>query len=80
MKYDEFLRQLEQLNEDTDSIDLYTSPDFQCDRTGEHLCADFGIRDCPDIERFNQIVSSLGEDARLTASLYEDNENFNMSM
>ena len=113
MKYDEFLRQLEQLNEDTDSIELYTSPDFQCDRTGgfptslcvnwdkgkawlqlnsfadtdgvdvahyEHLCADFGIRDCPDIERFNQIVSSLGEDARLTASLYEDNENFNMSM
>ena len=34
MTYDEFLHQLENLNEDTDAIDIYTSPDFQCDQTG----------------------------------------------
>ena len=86
MTYDEFLHQLENLNEDTDAIDIYTSPDFQCDQTGgfptslcvnwdkgkawlqlndnvntdgvdaakyEQLCADYGIRDCPDTNRFS---------------------------
>ena len=33
MTYDEFMHQLENLNEDTDAIDIYTSPDFQCDQT-----------------------------------------------
>ncbi len=113
MTYDEFLYKLEQLNEDTDAIDIYTSPDFQCYQTGgfptslcvnwdkvkawlqlndnanadgidiakyEQLCADYGIRDCPDIERFNQILSSLGDDARLTASLPEDGEDYNPTM
>ena len=113
MTYDEFLHQLENLNEDTDAIDIYTSPDFQCDQTGgfptslcvnwdkgkawlqlndnvktdvvdaakyEQLCADYGIRDCPDVERFNQILSSLGDDARLTASLPEDGENYTYTM
>ena len=113
MTYDEFLHQLENLNEDTDAIDIYTSPDFQCDQTGgfptslcvnwdkgkawlqlndnantdgvdvekyEKLCADYGIRDCPDVERFNQILSSLGDDARLTASLPEDGENYTFTM
>ncbi|MBR1483164.1 MAG: hypothetical protein IJ598_09395 [Ruminococcus sp.] len=113
MTYDEFLHQLENLNEDTDAIDIYTSPDFQCDQTGgfptslcvnwdkgkawlqlndnvnadgvdaakyEQFCADYGIRDCPDIERFNQILSSLGDDARLTASLPEDGENYTFTM
>ena len=113
MTYDEFMHQVETLNEDTDAIDIYTSPDFQCDQTGgfptsicvnwnkgkawlqlndnvntdgdvaakyEQLCADYGIRDCPDIERFNQILSSLGDDARLTASLPEDGENYTYTM
>lgn len=34
MNYDEFIHKLEQLNEDTDTIDIYTSPDFQCNQTG----------------------------------------------
>lgn len=46
----------------------------------EQLCAEYGIRDCPDIERFNQILSSLGDDARLAASLPEDGENYTFTM
>ena len=113
MTFDEFMHQLETLNEDTDAIDIYTSPDFQCDQTGgfptslcvnwdkgkawlqlndnvntdgvdaakyEQLCADYGIRDCPDTERFNQILSSLGDDARLTASLPDGGENYTFTM
>ena len=44
MSYDEFMHQLEQLNEDTDTIDIYTSPDFQCDQTGGYptsLCVNW---------------------------------------
>ena len=40
MNYAEFVRQLEQLNED----DVYVSPDFQCDRTGGYptsLCVNW---------------------------------------
>ena len=109
MNYAEFVRQLEQLNED----DVYVSPDFQCDRTGgyptslcvnwdkckawlqlndsidvdgvdiakyEQLCADFGIRDCFDTEQYNQILSSLGEDAVQSASLPEDEEDFSFNL
>ena len=112
MTYEEFTHRLERLNEDTDAIDIYTSPDFQCDHTGgyptslcvnwdkgkawlqlndnidpngadvakyEQHCADFGIRDCNSIEQFNQIVSSLGEDAKESATLYEDDEDFELS-
>ena len=46
MTYDEFLHQLETLNEDTDAIDIYTSPDFQCDQTGgfpTSLCEGQGL-------------------------------------
>ena len=46
----------------------------------EQLCADFGIVDCVDIEQFNQILSSLGEDAKLSASLPEDDEDFSLTM
>ena len=113
MTYDELLDQLEQINEDTDALDLYVSPDFQCTQTGgfptslcvnwdkgkawlqlndyvdkdgvdvayyEQLCADFGIRNCNDIEQFNQILSSLGEDARLTAYIPEEDEDFTLNM
>ena len=92
MNYAEFVQQLERLNDG----DVYVSPDFQCDRTGgyptsidadgvdvaeyEHLCAEFGIRDCFDTERYNQILSSLGEDAVQSASLPEDEEDFSFNL
>lgn len=44
MSYDEFMHQLEQLNEDSDIVDIYTSPDFQCDQTGGYptsLCVNW---------------------------------------
>ncbi len=105
MTYDEFMDKVENLNEDTDTIDIYSSPDFQCDQTGgfptmlcvnwdkgkawlqlneflvtkgmdlseyEQKCADFGIRNCNDIEDFNNILKSLGDDAEQTASLSEN--------
>ena len=109
MSIEEFQCQLKQLNEGMGLLDIYTSPDFQCDQTGgypamlcvnwdkgkawlqlnetintdgedltryEQLCADFGIRNCNDIEQYNQILSSLGEDAVSTASLPEEDEDF----
>lgn len=105
MTYDEFMDKIENLNEDTDAVDIYSSEDFQCNQTGgfptmlcvnwdkgkawlqlndflvtdgmdvskyEQRCADFGIRDCNDIEDFNNILKSLGDDAEQTASLSED--------
>lgn len=105
MTYDEFIDKVENLNEDTDAIDVYSSPDFQCEQTNgfptmlcvnwdkgkawlqlneflvtdkmdvselEQRCADFGIRDCNNIEDFNNILKSLGDDAERTASLSED--------
>lgn len=105
MTYDEFMDKVENLNEDTDAIDIYSSPDFQCDRTNgfptmlsvncdkgkvwlqlneflvtegmdvseyEQRCADFGIRNCNNIEDFNNILKYFGDDAEQTASLSED--------
>lgn len=46
----------------------------------EQLCADFGIRDCFDTEQYNQILSSLGEDAVQSASLSEDEEDFSFNL
>lgn len=105
MTYDEFIDKVETLNEDTDTIDIYSYPDFQCEQTCsfstmlcvnwdkgkawlqlneflitdgmdvseyEQRCADFGIRDCNDIEDFNNILKSLGDDAEQTTLLSED--------
>ena len=38
-------------------------------------CAEWGIRDCWDIEDYNGMVMSLGEDAMDNATMYEDGEN-----
>ena len=46
----------------------------------EKLCADFGIRDCLRTEQYNQILSLLGEDAVQSASLPEDDEDFDLNM
>ena len=46
----------------------------------EQLCAEFGIRDCFDTEQYNQILSSLGEDAVQSASLPEDEEDFSFNL
>ena len=113
MTYDEFMFQLEQLNEDSDIIDIYTSPDFQCDQTGgyptslcvnwdkgrawlqlneslitdvedvskyQRLCAEFGIRECNNIEDFNNILHSLGEDAEQSASFPYGDDEFSITM
>ncbi len=105
MTYDEFMDKIEELNEDTDAVDIYCSEDFQCDQTGgfptmlcvnwdkgkawlqlndflitdgidvsgsQQRCVDFGIRDCSDVEDFNNILKSLGEDAERTAYLPDD--------
>ncbi len=37
-------------------------------------CAEWGIRDCWDIEDYNAMVMSLGEDAMDNATIYEDEE------
>lgn len=37
-------------------------------------CADFGIRDCPDEEAFNNLLRELGEDAVQSAAIYSDDE------
>ena len=62
-----------QLNDsiDTDSVDVAEY---------EQLCAEFGIRDCFDTERYNQILSSLGEDAVQSASLPEEEEDFSFNL
>lgn len=111
MSYDEFMHQLELLNEDTDAIDIYTSLYFQCDQTGgyptllcvnwdkgkawlqlneslcydedvsgyQQLCAEFGIHDCNTVDDFNNILNSLGEDARQTAFL-PDEDDYTMTL
>ena len=40
----------------------------------EKRCVDFGIRDCNDVEDFNDILKSLGEDAVSSAYLPEDTD------
>ncbi len=40
----------------------------------EQGCADWGIRDCWDVEDYNAMVMSLGEDAMDNATIYEDEE------
>ena len=40
----------------------------------EQLCADWGIRDCWDVEDYNAMVMSLGEDAMDNATIYEDQD------
>ena len=40
----------------------------------EQLCADWGIRDCWDIEDYNAMVMSLGEDAMDNATIYSDED------
>lgn len=40
----------------------------------QQRCVDFGIRDCNDVEDFNNILKSLGEDAEQTAYLPEDSD------
>lgn len=105
MTYEEFLDKIEELNEDTDAVDIYCSEDFQCDQTGgfptmlcvnwnkgkawlqlndflitdgidvsdsQQRCVNFGIRDCNDVEDFNNILKSLGEDAVSSAYLSEE--------
>lgn len=44
----------------------------------EQMCADFGIRDCSDIEDFNSLLKELGEDAYTTAYIPEEDENEGM--
>lgn len=40
----------------------------------EQLCADWGIRDCWDVEDYNAMVMSLGEDAMDNATIYPDED------
>ena len=40
----------------------------------EKCCADFGIRQCTDIEQFNQLLHQLGDEAYENACLPEDDE------
>ena len=113
MTFDEFQKRLNKLNEGINLLDIYVSPDFQCDATGgyptslwvnwdkgkawlqlnesinldgddlsryEQLCADYGIRDCNDIEQYNQILSSLGKDAYSNAYLPDEDEDFSINM
>lgn len=35
----------------------------------DHMCADFGIRDCESIDDFNALLEELGEDAVQSATL-----------
>lgn len=37
-------------------------------------CADFGIRNCPDAEAFNDLLHELGEDAVQSAAIYSEDE------
>ena len=59
----------ESINLDGDDLSRY-----------EQLCADYGIRDCNDIEQYNQILSSLGEDAHSSAYLPDEDEDFSINM
>ena len=36
------------------------------------MCADWGIRDCPDWQMFNELLIELGEDAYQSAYLTPD--------
>ena len=45
----------------------------------KNCCAEFGVRECPDEEAFNQILKELGEEAVENASLYpEEDEGMTM--
>lgn len=107
----ELYDKIREITKDESELDIYTSPDFQCDQTGgfptslcvswehevawlklnefmigngqdvseyEQMCADFGIRDCSDIEDFNSLLKELGEDAYTTAYIPEEDENEGM--
>ena len=45
--------------------------DLSCARQG---CADFGIRDCPDVSAYNRLLEGLGQDAVDMAWLPEEPE------
>ncbi len=49
----------------TDGIDVSDS---------QQRCVNFGIRDCSDVEDFNNILKSLGEDAVSSAYLSEETD------
>lgn len=107
----ELYDKIREITKDESELDIYTSPDFQCDQTGgfptslcvswehevawlklkefmiedgqdvskyEQMCADFGIRDCSDIEDFNNLLKELGDDAYNTAYLPDENEDMGM--
>ena len=38
----------------------------------DRMCAEFGIRDCENMEDFNTLLDELGEDAVQSATLYPD--------
>ncbi len=40
----------------------------------EEACAKFGFRFCSDVDEFNELLESLGEDAILTAKMYDDED------
>ena len=40
----------------------------------DQMCAEFGIRDCEDIEDFNELLEELGRDAMESAYLYPEEE------
>ena len=44
MSYDEFVHEIEELNKDTENVDIYTTEDFQSDKTGgypTYLCVNW---------------------------------------
>lgn len=84
--YDEFERQIEQIIKDTDTVDIYVSPDFQCDQTGGFptslcVCWDKGkawlclneslIGDGEDVSEYKQLCADFG------IRKCEDTEDFN---
>lgn len=109
----EFYGKIREITKDKSELDLYISPDFQCNQTGgfptslcvcwnkgkawleineniimdrdemeldyyRDLCADFGIRNCSNVEDFNNLLKELGEDAYATAYIPEEDENEGM--
>lgn len=46
----------------------------------QRMCADYGIRQCADVDQFNSILEDLGEDAYQSASLPIEDEDPVMTM
>ena len=44
----------------------------------DQMCAEFGIRDCEDIDDFNELLEELGRDAMESAYLYPEKEGMGM--